>query len=169
LDPSASTYRKNIADTCARCHDDPVLMDRYGIVEKVYDSYMNSFHGKAMKLAPESATLLQLDEATCTNCHGVHNIKSVEDPTSPVAGMDHLLETCRICHGDAEPAFVEGFLGHKVASAEYFPGVYWGGTTFYVVSRVILGFGLLIVLTSIGLRFGPWAVGKLKRRKKKEE
>ena len=46
LDPSASTYPKNIAQTCAKCHDDPKLMGKYGIVEKVYDSYMRSFHGK---------------------------------------------------------------------------------------------------------------------------
>ncbi len=174
LDPMASAYRKNIADTCAKCHDDSELMDKYGIVEKVYDSYMRSFHGKAIQLAPDNATLQQLDEATCTNCHGVHNIQPVDDPTSPVAGMDHLLETCRLCHSDAGPAFVSGFLGHKAVSSEYFPAVYWGGKTFYIVSRAVLAGGALIVATSLGLRLVPWVRHKLKRRRlrprnKKEE
>ena len=92
LDPSATTYPKNIAQTCAKCHNDPKLMDKYGIVEKVYESYMRSFHGKAMKLAPKGAPIQQLDTATCVNCHGAHNITSVSNPNAPVAGMDNLLE-----------------------------------------------------------------------------
>jgi len=79
LEYNAPTYTKNISQTCARCHDNQELMASYGIVEKVYESYMRSFHGKAMQLDTE---LVQLDKATCTNCHGVHDIKSVQDPTS---------------------------------------------------------------------------------------
>lgn len=169
LDPTASTYPKNIAQTCAKCHDDPVLMDKYGIVEKVYDSYMRSFHGKAMKLSPETATIHQLDTATCVNCHGAHNIKPVTDPAAPVAGMDNLLETCQRCHSDAGPEFVSGFLGHKAANSDYFPQVYWGGTIFHVFSRAMLASGMFIVATSVGLRGVPRVVRKFKRRNKKEE
>jgi hypothetical protein len=169
LDPSASTYPRNIAKTCAKCHDDPKLMDKYGIVEKVYDSYMRSFHGKAMKLSSETATIHQLDTATCVNCHGTHDIKQVADPGAPVAGMDHLLATCQRCHRDAGTDFVGGFLGHKAANSGYFAQVYWGGTIFFVFSRVMLASGVFIVATSIGLRSVPRVVRKFKRRNKKEE
>jgi nitrate reductase cytochrome c-type subunit len=169
LDPSASTYPKNIAQTCAKCHDDPALMDKYGIVEKVYDSYMRSFHGKAMKLSPETATIQQLDTATCVNCHGAHNIKAVADPAAPVAGMDNLLRTCQLCHPGAGPEFVNGFLGHKAANSDLLPEVYWGGTTFYIFSRAMLAGGVLIVATSISLRGVPRIVRKFKRRNKKGE
>jgi hypothetical protein len=169
LDPTASTYPKNIAQTCAKCHNDPALMDKYGIVEKVYDSYMRSFHGKAMKLSPESATIQQLDTATCVNCHGAHNIKSVGDPGSSVAGMDNLLKTCRGCHPQAGPEFVKGFLGHKVASSSQFPQVFWGGTIFYVLSRVILAVGFLVMATSVGLRGVPWLRRRIKRDNNREE
>ena len=168
LDPSASTYPKNIAETCSKCHDDPELMGKYGIVEKVYETYMRSFHGKAMKLSPANATIRQLDTATCVNCHGTHNIQAVDDPASPVAGMDHLLKTCQLCHPDAGPGFVEAFLGHKAATTDFFPEVYWGGNSFFIFSRAMLAGGVLIVATSIGLRVGPWIIGKVKRRKKKE-
>ncbi len=168
LDPAASTYRKNIADTCAKCHDDPKLMDKYGIVEKVYASYMRSFHGKAMKLASDGAPIQQLDTATCVNCHGAHNITAVTDPNAPVAGMNNLLETCRTCHPDAGPEFVKGFLGHKAVNSDYLPQVYWGGRSFFIFSRVMLAGGVLIVATSISLRSVPWVTRRVRRRKKKE-
>jgi nitrate/TMAO reductase-like tetraheme cytochrome c subunit len=169
LDPAASTYPKNIAQTCATCHDDPKLMDKYGIVEKVYGSYMRSFHGKAMNLAPDGAPLQQLDTATCVNCHGAHNIALVSDPNAPVAGMENLLETCKTCHPDAGPEFVKGFLGHKAVNSDFMPEVYWGGRSFYIFSRAMLAGGVLIVATSISLRSVPWAARRIKRRKKKEE
>ncbi len=65
LEYGAPTYKKNIAETCAKCHGDEELMASYGIVEKVYESYMRSFHGKAMQLGTYEIT--QLDKATCTN------------------------------------------------------------------------------------------------------
>ena len=169
LDQSASTYPSNIAHTCAKCHDDPKLMSKYGIVEKVYDSYMKSFHGKAMSLSGDKTALQQLNTATCVNCHGAHNISMVSDPTAPVAGMDNLLKTCQSCHPNAGPEFVKGFLGHKAANSDLLPQVYWGGKAFYIFSRIMLASGLLIVLTSISLRVGPWAGRKIKDRRKKDK
>ncbi len=169
LDPVASAYPQNVAETCAKCHDDPTLMDKYGIVEKVYSTYMRSFHGKAIKLAPEGAPIRQLDTATCVNCHGAHNISLASDPGGPVAGMNNLLVTCQSCHPDAGPEFVEGFLGHKAANSDYLPEVYWGGMSFYVFSRAMLAGGALIVVTSISLRGVPWVTRRIKRRKSKEE
>jgi len=168
LEPEASTYPKNIAQTCAKCHDDPKLMDKYGIVEKVYDSYMRSYHGKAIKLSPDNATIQQLNTATCVNCHGSHNIKATSDPAAPVAGMDNLLRTCQICHSGAGPEFVKGFLGHKAVNSDFLPQVYWTGTSFYIFSRAMLAGGVLIVATSIGLRGVPRIIRKVKRRKKGE-
>lgn len=168
LETGASTYPKNIAQTCAKCHDDPKLMDKYGIVEKVYDSYMRSYHGKAIKLAPDNATIQQLDTATCVNCHGSHNIKATNDPAAPVAGMDNLLRTCQLCHSGAGPEFVNGFLGHKAVNSDFLPQVYWAGTSFYIFSRAMLAGGVLIVATSIGLRGVPRVIRKVKRRKKGE-
>ena len=169
LEPEASTYPKNSAQTCATCHDDLKLMDKYGIVEKVYDSYMRSFHGKAMTLSPKDDAIQQLDTATCVNCHGSHDIKAVDDPTAPVAGMDNLLNTCRTCHSDAGPEFVAGFLGHKAASSGFFPEVYWGGKSFFILSRAMLAGGLLVVGASIGYRGVRWIIRKVRPRNKKRD
>ncbi|MFH0916344.1 MAG: hypothetical protein V1912_07855 [bacterium] len=149
-DPSASTYPKNIADTCAKCHDDPQLMGKYGIVEKVYDSYMRSFHGKTMELSSDKVAIEQLSTATCVNCHGAHNIQLVADPNSPVAGMDNLAKTCEQCHPGAGPQFASGFLGHKEADSRSNPQVFWGERFFFIFTRVVLAGGVFLVAMPVG-------------------
>ncbi len=165
LDPSASTYPKNIADTCAKCHDDPDLMGKYGIVEKVYDSYMRSFHGKAISLSGEDAALPQLNTATCVNCHGSHNIAWTTDADSPVAGMENLAKTCEQCHPGAGVDFAAGFLGHKEADTDHIPQVFWGERFFFVFTRVVLAGGVVLVAAP----FWRWGVDRIKRRRKPPE
>ncbi|OGO32375.1 MAG: hypothetical protein A2Z29_02155 [Chloroflexi bacterium RBG_16_56_11] len=147
LEYNAPTYKKNIAGTCARCHDDAELMADYGIVEKVYESYMRSFHGKAIQLGTYEIT--QLDKATCTNCHGFHDVKSVRDPVSPVAGLDNLAKTCEQCHAGAGVEFASGFLGHKEASTDNVPAVHYTELFFTIVLITVIAFGALVVVAAI--------------------
>ncbi|MFC1987556.1 hypothetical protein ACFLVH_03315 [Chloroflexota bacterium] len=147
LEYTAPTYKKNIAQTCNKCHGNQPLMASYGIVENVYQSYMRSFHGKALLLS--SGQLAKLDEATCTNCHGVHDIKGVTSPTSPVAGMDNLLKTCQQCHLGAGAEFVRGFLGHNEASPENIPVAHYAGIFFTILLTTVLAFGGIVVVMAI--------------------
>ncbi len=150
LEYNAPAYKKNIAQTCAKCHGNEELMANYGIVEKVYESYMRSFHGKAMQLGTYEIT--QLDKATCTNCHGVHAIKSVGDPTSPVAGLGNLAKTCEQCHPGAGVEFASGFPGHKETSPENIPAAYYTEIIFTVLLTSVLFVGALIVVAAV-IRF----------------
>jgi len=150
LEYSAPTYKKNISQTCARCHSNEELMASYGIVEKVYESYMRSFHGKAMQLGTYEIT--QLDKATCTNCHGVHDIKSVSDPTSPVAGLENLAITCEQCHLGAGVEFASGFLGHKEASPQNIPVAHYTEILFTILLTTVVAFGVVVVVAAI-IRF----------------
>ncbi|MDP2918625.1 MAG: cytochrome c3 family protein [Dehalococcoidia bacterium] len=147
LEYSAPTYKKNIAGTCAQCHAQEDLMATFGIVEKVYESYMRSFHGKATALGTYKTT--ELDKATCTNCHGVHDIKSVSDPSSPVAGMENLTKTCVSCHPGAGPEFVSGFLGHKEASPRYVPAAHYTEILFTTLLISVITFGIIVVLLAV--------------------
>ncbi len=147
LEYSAPAYKKNISQTCAKCHSNEDLMASYGIVEKVYESYMRSFHGKAIQLGTYEIT--QLDTATCTNCHGVHDIKAASDPTSPVAGLDNLAKTCEQCHHGAGVEFARGFLGHKEASPDNVPATHITDILFTVLLRSVVGFGALVVVAAI--------------------
>ncbi len=147
LEYNAPAYKKNISQTCANCHGDEELMANYGIVEKVYESYMRSFHGKAMQLGTYEIT--QLDKATCTNCHGVHDIKSVSDPTSPVAGLDNLAKTCEQCHPGAGAEFASGFLGHKEASPENIPVAHYTEILFTILLATVVTFGAVVVIVAV--------------------
>ena len=149
LEAGAPTYKKNIAQTCAKCHDNEELMASYGIVERVYESYMTSFHGKALELS--SYEVSQLDKATCTNCHGAHDIKAVTDPNSPVAGLENLVKTCDQvgCHPGADVEFAAGFLGHKEASPENIPVAHYAEIIFQILLYAVLGFGAIVVLLAI--------------------
>ena len=144
LEYTAPTYKKNIASTCASCHAQEDLMANYGIVEKVYESYMRSFHGKAMELGTYKST--ELDEATCTNCHGAHDIKAVTDPSSPVAGLDNLTHTCESCHPGAGIEFAKGFLGHKEASPQNIPAAHYTEIIFSTLLITVVTFGVVIML-----------------------
>jgi hypothetical protein len=146
LEYNAPAFKKNISQTCARCHNDPKLMGNYGIVERVYESYMRSFHGKAIKLG--TYDLSQIDQATCTNCHGVHDIRATNDPASPVAGLDSLAATCEKCHAGAGIQFAKGFLGHKEASPKNIPVVFYEEKFFQILLITVLGIGGILVVTS---------------------
>lgn len=146
LEYTSPAYKKNIAATCANCHDNEELMQNYGIVEKVYESYMRSFHGKAMQLGTYKIT--ELDTATCTNCHGVHDIKSVSDPTSPVSGLDNLAKTCDQCHPGAGVQFASGFLGHREASPQNIPVAHYAEILFTILLTTVITFGVVVVILS---------------------
>ncbi|MDO8473320.1 MAG: cytochrome c3 family protein [Dehalococcoidia bacterium] len=150
LEPGASTYPKNIAQTCAKCHNDPKLMGKYGIVEKVYESYMRSFHGKAMELASDKVAVELLNKATCINCHGTHDIQKVDAANAPVSGVSNLAKTCEQCHPGAGVTFAAGFLGHREAEPDFLPVVYWGEKFFYILTRVVLATGAMMVALAIG-------------------
>jgi len=147
LEYNAPTFKKNIAGTCSECHAQQELMASYGIVEKVYESYMRSFHGKALQLGTYKPT--ELDKATCTNCHGVHDIKAVDDPTSPVGGLDNLATTCDSCHPGGGVAFASGFLGHEEASADNIPVAHYAEIFFQIFLIAVISFGVIVMLLAV--------------------
>lgn len=147
LEKNAPTYKKNIAQTCAKCHNNTQLMAGYGIVERVYESYMRSFHGKAIQLG--SYELNQLDQATCTNCHGVHDIKSANDPGSPVAGLEKLAVTCEQCHPGAGVEFAAGFLGHREAAIDNVPAAHYAENLFSTLLVTVISFGVVVVVGAV--------------------
>jgi len=147
LEYNAPAYKKNIAQTCASCHDNEELMADYGIVEKVYESYMRSFHEKAIQLGTYEAT--QLDKATCTNCHGVHDIKSAKDPGSPVVGVANLASTCEQCHPGAGVEFAKSFLGHKEASPQNVAAAHNTKRFFTILLVTVAAFAVMVVAMAI--------------------
>lgn len=76
---AAPVMRDDVAKSCASCHlEAGLLFDR-------------SVHARGVNRGV-------LHAPTCTTCHGDHLIKSVSEPTSPVAAMRFAGETCVRCH-----------------------------------------------------------------------
>jgi cytochrome b subunit of formate dehydrogenase len=86
--------------TCPRCHDNEEIMDKYGIQANRQASYMDSYHGMASAAGSEVV-------ASCTSCHGEHDILPSSDPAS-TTHLGNIAETCSQCHPDAGPNFAKG-------------------------------------------------------------
>lgn len=89
--PESLEFRRSIIDLCSRCHGGRS------------DTYLDSYHGKAFVLG-------KTDTATCTDCHGGHEILPESDPGSRVH-EDNLVAMCGECHPGANENFV-GFMVH---------------------------------------------------------
>ncbi len=125
---------------CAQCHADKELMERYGISTQVFDTYISDFHGTTVvifeKIAPDQET----NKPVCIDCHGVHDMRHVNDPESHVI-KENLLATCQKCHPDATTNFPTAWLGHYQPDAEKAPLVFF----------VKLFYRILIPLTISGM------------------
>jgi hypothetical protein len=82
-------------------------MRKYGVPEDRIRTFIESFHGIAIGLGGTA-------EASCVNCHGVHDIRPASDPESTVSAAN-LSKTCgqASCH----PAMSEKIAGTKIHRA----------------------------------------------------
>ncbi|HTW57178.1 MAG TPA: cytochrome b/b6 domain-containing protein [Terriglobales bacterium] len=78
-DSKSPIFKFNVPQTCGRCHD--------GVAK----DYLQSIHGQQISQGNWQAPV-------CTDCHGIHSIKSHLDPTSPVAPQNLAQVTCARCH-----------------------------------------------------------------------
>jgi len=98
--------RKNLADTCAKCHSDAGFLSRHKIpVAHPVDSYKQSVHARAVALGKEAAS--------CSSCHGSHNIFPATDARSMVNHWK-VPETCGQCHKEIARQFNESVHGEAV-------------------------------------------------------
>ncbi|MCL7985899.1 MAG: cytochrome c3 family protein [marine benthic group bacterium] len=112
-DPDARTSDAHMAlDLCADCHNDPEIIQKYGLEEGVVGSYVDSYHGWATRLDHGHV-------ATCVSCHTAHEVLPAEDPASTVSEQN-VVATCQECHPGSDRAFAESY-DHISASIETNP------------------------------------------------
>ncbi len=78
--------RLAITSECGNCH------------QEALESYLNTYHGKITQLGYG-------ETAKCSDCHGAHSIKRVEEPDSMVHNGNRL-KTCQVCHENATEGYV---------------------------------------------------------------
>jgi len=96
--PHASMSRERQVETCGRCHGDKKLIEKYSLQENVMNSFRESFHGRKLHLGHTKVPV-------CSSCHNSHDIKTKDDPASPVFGNNRL-QTCGKCHKGANEKFI---------------------------------------------------------------
>jgi hypothetical protein len=144
--PTDSTFHLFSPQLCAECHEDPELMDRYGISTDVFDTYVDDFHGRTVVLFQSVAPDQQTDKPTCIDCHGVHDMKMVDDPESQVI-KENLLETCQKCHPEATANFPDSWISHHQPSPEEVPLVYFVELFYNIFIPVLIGGMVLFVIS----------------------
>jgi hypothetical protein len=89
--------RAHIAETCGGCHGD------------ILEQYRGSIHGTSFAAGVTAS-------ATCTDCHGEHNILSPKDAASPVAAGNVSAQVCSPCHASVKLASKYGLAADRFQS-----------------------------------------------------
>lgn len=149
-DPRTAQFRLNSPLLCATCHADPVLMGKYGISTKVFDTYVADFHGTTVTLFERQSPDVPTNKPVCYDCHGVHNMKRTDDPNSQVV-QANLLHTCQKCHPDATENFSASWLSHYEPNLERYPVVYFVDLFYKILIPAVLGFmGIYVSIDLVG-------------------
>ena len=107
-DPLSSVHPRNLPATCGKCHSDPALVKNHMIsVMNPSDSYLKSVHSQTIMRG-------DLKAATCTKCHGTHDLLSSDDPASKVYHKN-IPNTCGTCHPGPKADYEKGIHGQAMA------------------------------------------------------
>lgn len=107
-DPASPTHRSHIHQTCAVCHADPKVVAEQQIARpQVIALFEQSIHGRAIR---EKG---RLTAATCTDCHGGHEIRRATDPASSIFKAREAA-TCGQCHAHEAGQFQASVHGEAV-------------------------------------------------------
>ena len=96
-DPKSPIYKFNVPATCGKCHSE---------IDK---TFMKSIHGQAILRGNQLAPV-------CTDCHGIHSIKSTSDPNSPVSDKNVSRDVCARCHEGVRLSQEFGVPGGRVTT-----------------------------------------------------
>ena len=146
--PSNSQFHLFSPQVCAQCHADSELMGRYGISTDVFETYVADFHGTTVVLFEEIAPDQETNKPVCIDCHGVHDMRPVDDPESRVIKRN-LLNTCQRCHPDATTNFPDSWLSHYPPSPEHSPLVYFVDLFYKILIPAVIGAMVEFNLTDI--------------------
>ncbi len=158
--PRDPDFRNDTIVICGSCHADEERMSKYGISTAVFETYLDDFHGRTVNFFREEKDNYPSNKATCFDCHGIHNIRSPEDPLSTVY-PENLQHTCQQCHPEAGITFPQAWLSHYIPSWENTPVLYAVNLAYKTVMIPgVIGFFLLYIALDARKRFAP----RLKRK-----
>jgi len=153
--PRDANFKSETIETCSQCHSDPTRMAKYGLSTDVVQTYLSDFHGRTVDISINSESG-STPAATCSDCHGIHNIRAVDDPNSTIY-PENQQHTCQQCHKDASIRFPQAWLSHYVPTLKDTPLLYVVDQVYRVVVPVLVGFFIVYILLDIRRRVaGGW-------------
>ncbi len=132
----------NIAQVCARCHDDPEVIARHDLSTRAVFSYGETFHGKAARFLDERVP-------DCLDCHvnrgeSVHQMLQHDDPAASTFKENKGRICANIeCHPNASPKLAN-YKVHAEFNLEQNPVEYY-----FTVFFIVLTGGTLLPLMGI--------------------
>lgn len=96
-DPRSPIAKVNVPATCSKCHKAETT------------EFMQSVHGQAVTRGVSRSPV-------CTDCHGIHGIRSPVEPASANASSAVATETCAGCHEGVTLTKEFGVAGERVSS-----------------------------------------------------
>ncbi len=152
-DPTTAAFRLNSPQLCAKCHTDASIMDKYGLSTHVLETYVADFHGTTVTLFQKESPDQQINMPVCFDCHGVHDIRSADDPEKGLQIKENILVACQKCHPNATANFPDSWLSHYIPSRDKYPLVYWVTLAYKILIPTVLGGMGIFVLSDIYRRF----------------
>lgn len=150
--PRDPSFRDDSIAICGGCHSDRPTMDKYNISTQVFQTYLDDFHGRTVDFFRRQRGGNPSNEAVCFDCHGIHNIRRVDDPLSTVYPTN-LQHTCQQCHEDANITFPRAWLGHYVPTIDETPALYLANLIYQILIPLTIGGMLLYISLDAGRRW----------------
>lgn len=135
--PEGDAVMLTLTENCGSCHEDAQKTYRY------------SYHGQVTKLGYTHV-------AKCYDCHGSHEVKAEEDPTSTIH-EDNRLDTCGQCHEDAPAGFLSFHAHGNPNDFENYPGL-------FIAAKFMQGL-IIAVLAFFWIHVILWLYREYKDRK----
>jgi formate dehydrogenase gamma subunit len=108
-DPESGTTHAHVAETCNECHSSGgLLTDEYLKLPSPSEQFARSVHG-------EAGAAGDMEAATCTDCHGVHDLRGHNDPGSMINRLN-VSETCGACHEAITEEYDRSIHGRALAA-----------------------------------------------------
>lgn len=143
-DPRTAEFHLTIPDICGNCHSNSRIAEKYGLSTQVVETYIQDFHGVTLRFYKKEGGMNPI--ATCTDCHGIHDIAKITDPGSPIVKAN-LVKRCRKCHPDATDDFPSSWISHYEASFDKAPAVFLVNLAYKIfIPFMVIGLGLQVLL-----------------------
>jgi len=159
--PTSGRFHVTSYNLCAKCHSDQKRMKRYNLNPDVLSTYLDDFHGASNRAYAASTGAPQKAIATCTDCHGIHDIKPFMGATASHSRADvreRLVGTCRKCHAEATVSFADAWLSHYPPTLKTAPLVWLVKWFFKIANPTLIALFVLNILLNL------WRAGARRTR-----